>query len=62
MSNLSDVRFFVDGSRCALPEKMDVSGMAAGDLLQPIIEIQKDGGDVTHSIEIDYISVLWDRS
>ena len=62
MRDLSDVRFFVDGSQCVLPEKMDVSGMAAGDLLQPFIEIQKDNDTVTHSIDIDYISVLWDRS
>tara|TARA_R100001086_G_C11832435_1_gene256938 strand:+ start:974 stop:1744 length:771 start_codon:yes stop_codon:yes gene_type:complete len=62
MRDLSDVRFFVDGDRCALPEKMDVSGLAAGNLLQPFIEIQKDTGAVAHAIDIDYISVLWDRS
>jgi len=62
MSDLSDVKFYVDGDGCALPEKMDVSGMAAGDLLQPYIEMQKDGGAVEHSVDVDYISVLWDRS
>tara|TARA_R100000005_G_C4969273_1_gene182843 strand:+ start:70 stop:819 length:750 start_codon:yes stop_codon:yes gene_type:complete len=62
MSDLADVKYFVDGSQCVLPEKIDVSQMAAGDLLQPYIEIQKDAGTVEHSIDVDYISVLWDRS
>ena len=62
MRDLEDVKFYVDGTQCVLPEKMDVSEMAAGDLLQPYIEIQKDAGTVEHSIDVDYISVLWDRS
>ena len=62
MSDLTDVKFFVDGTKCALPEAMDVSGMAAGDLLQPYIAMQKDAGAVTHSVDIDYISVVWERS
>jgi hypothetical protein len=62
MSDLTDVRFFVDGNRCAIPEKIDVSAMVAGDLLQPYIEMQKDSGTVTHSVDTDYISVLWDRT
>jgi len=61
-SDLSDVKFYVDGALAALPEKIDVSGMVAGDLLQPIIEMQKDAGTVTHSVDIDYISVVWERS
>mgnify|MGYP003627687080 CR=1 FL=1 len=61
-SDLSDVKFYVDGTQCVLPEKMDVSGMVVGDLLQPYIAMQKDSGTVEHSVDIDYISVLWDRS
>lgn len=64
MSDLSDVKYFIDDQRVALAnnEVIDVSGMAAGDLLQPYIEMQKDSGTVTHIVDIDYISVLWDRS
>ena len=62
MSDTSNVRFFVDGTECVLPEAIDVSGMVAGDLLQPIIELQKDAGTVQHSVDVDYISVLWERS
>ena len=61
-SDLSDVRFYIDGVQCVLPEKIDVDQMAAGDLLQPYIEIQKDTGAEVHEVHIDYISVLWDRS
>tara|TARA_R100001163_G_C5066314_1_gene204706 strand:- start:35 stop:787 length:753 start_codon:yes stop_codon:yes gene_type:complete len=61
-SDLSDVKFYVDGTQCVLPEKIDVDQMAAGDVLQPYIEMQKDAGTVTHSVDIDYISVLWDRT
>ena len=64
LSDLSDVKYFIDDQRVALAnnEVIDVSGMAAGDLLQPYIEMQKDSGTVTHIVDIDYISVLWDRS
>ena len=62
MSDLTDVKYYVDGVLQSLPEKIDVSRMEAGDLLQPYIEMQKDAGNVEHSIDIDYISVLWQRS
>ena len=64
MSDLTNVKFYIDGAIVSLTsnEKIDVSNMVAGDLLQPYIEMQKDAGSVTHSVDIDYISVLWDRS
>ena len=64
MSDLTNVLFYVDDT-CVngdLPEAIDVSGMVVGDLLQPYIEMQKDAGTVTHSVDIDYISVVWERS
>ena len=62
MADLSDVKFYVDGTLQTLPETMDVSGMDAAALLQPYIEMQKDAGTVTHRVDIDYIDVRWDRS
>lgn len=62
MTDLTDVKFSIDGNRCALPEAIDVSAMAAGDYLQPYIEIQKDAGAEVHEVHIDYISVLSDRT
>jgi len=64
MSDTSDVKFYIDGQVVDLTshEKIDVSNAVAGDLLQPYIEMQKDSGTVTHIVDIDYISVLWDRS
>ena len=62
MSDLTDVKYYIDGTQCVLPEKIDVSAMAATDYLQPYIEIQKDTGAEVHEVHIDYISVLWDRT
>ena len=46
---------------CLVGEKIDVSNAVAGDLLQPYLAMQKDTDSVTHIMDIDYISVLWDR-
>lgn len=63
MSDLTNVLFYIDGAlvKLASGEKIDVSGMAGSDLLQPFIEIQKDAGTVEHQVDVDYISVLWGR-
>ena len=60
MSDLSDVRFYIDDVDVT-PTTMDVSGMVAGDLLQPIIELQKSTGTTEPQVDIDYISVVWER-
>ena len=61
MSDLSDVKFYIDDVDVT-PTTMNVSGMAAGDLLQPIIELQKASGNTIPRVDIDYISVVWERS
>lgn len=65
MRKFDDVKFFVDGERCATPNTVANNKMSIGNgntqLYQPFIEIQKDGGTEQHSIDIDYVSVLWDR-
>jgi len=63
MSDLTNVLFYIDGAlvKLASGEKIDVSDMAGSDLLQPLIEIQKDAGTVEHQVDVDYISVLWGR-
>ena len=66
VSDIRDIKFFVDGDRCATPHAATNNKMTAAQIvtttLQPFIEIQKDGGTVEHSIDVDYISVLWDRT
>jgi hypothetical protein len=62
MSDLTDVKFFIDGERQLRSTTFDVSAMAASDYLQPIVEIQKASGTTVPQVDIDYISVLWERS
>lgn len=57
----ADVRFLVDGVDVT-PETMNTSAAVTGDVLQPYIEIQKDGGTETHQLDIDYVEVSWLRS
>lgn len=59
MSDLDDIKFYVDGVRCG-------GGTAAGAFtnsmkLQPYIEMQKDGGADTDAVTIEYVMVEWDR-
>ena len=60
-SDTSDIQFYLDDVNVT-PETMTLAGASAGTLLQPYIEFQKDSGTTTHAIDIDYISVLWNRT
>lgn len=58
-NGLSDVRFYIDGERVAAGTTFDMSAVAAGQNVQPIIQIQKASGTGVASvtvalIEIDY--------
>lgn len=61
MSDLSDIRFYVDGKLAQLTSKLSASAMTASNLLQPYIEIQKDAGTETEDVVIDYVAVEFDR-
>ena len=61
MSDTSAVRFMVDGVP-STGGPVDVSAMAATDLLQPFFEIQRDAGTEVDAVFIDYVRVEWDRA
>jgi hypothetical protein len=49
---LSDLRFFVDGARVAASSSFDMSSVAAGQNVQPYIQIQKASGTGTPAVSI----------
>ena len=49
---LSDVRFFVDGERVAAGTTFDMSDVASGQNVQPIVQLSKASGTGTPSITI----------
>jgi hypothetical protein len=51
-NGLGDVRFFIDGDRVASGTKFDMSGVAAAQNVQPIVQIQKTGGTGVPAIRI----------
>ena len=59
MTNLDAVKYYCDGD---LVGSIDCSAMTSSDLLQPYVEIQKDGGADVHALTMDYIHVEWNRS
>ena len=61
MSDLEDVKFFIDGERKLRSTTFSVKDMASTDYLQPIVEVQKSSGTSVPQVEIDYISVVWER-
>ena len=56
-NGLKDVRFFIDGERVAAGTTFDMSASAAGQNVQPIIQIQKASGTGTPSVTIAGIEV-----
>ena len=51
-SDLSSIKFYVDGVLAATTSAPLLSGVA-----QPYIEIQKDAGTVVHQVDVDFIEV-----
>lgn len=49
---LGDVRFFVDGARVAAGTTFDMSAVAAGQNVQPYIQLQKSGGTGVGSLTV----------
>lgn len=62
MSDLSDIRFYVDGKPSKFATALSASAMTASNLLQPYIEIQKDAGTEVETVTIDYVLVDVDRT
>lgn len=58
-SDLSAVRFSVDGVHAAV---LDMSDVTANTLVQPIIAIQRDAGTEQEVVTIDYVRVTAERS
>ena len=63
MSSLSNVRFFVDGKLANNGTTFDMSGIAAGDLVEPYILFKRsaDGTERAHTMDIDYVHCSWKR-
>lgn len=59
-SNTSAVKFYVDGVQTSTT--VNVAALAAANVLQPFIEIQRDAGTEAESVVIDYVRVDWNRS
>lgn len=65
MTDLSNVRFFVDGVDANNGNKFDMSSIAAADLLEPYILFARTnagGTERAHRMDIDYIKCTWKRS
>lgn len=56
---LADVRFFIDGERVAAATKFDMSAVAAGQNVQPIIQVQKASGTGVPAITIASVEALY---
>jgi hypothetical protein len=66
MTDLSNVLFFVDGVNANNGKTFDISVMAAGDYLEPWIQMARTNTaaspDLAHTMDIDYVNVTWQRS
>ena len=65
MTDLSNVRFYVDGENANNGLTFDMSGIAATDYLEPIILFSRTstgGTERAHSMDIDYVNINWKRS
>lgn len=62
MTSLSDIKFYVDGKLSTYSTAIAASALAASNLLQPYIEIQRDAGTETEDVIVDYILVDYDRT
>lgn len=57
-NGLSDIRFFIDGERVAAGETFSLSGITAGQNVQPLVQLQKASGTGTPSITIAQITTV----
>lgn len=55
LTELDDVKFFVNGSRVLGSTTFDVSGLAATDYLQPYVQAYKASGAGVGTLEVDYV-------
>ena len=65
MTDTSNVKFFVDGVKANNGKQINISNMAATDLLEPYLLFARtsDGGtERAHSMDIDYVKCTWKRS
>lgn len=58
-NGISDIRFFVDGERVASGTTFSMSGITAGQNVQPIIQIQKASGTGVPSISVAAICIQY---
>lgn len=56
---LADVRFFIDGERVAAATTFDMSALAAGLNVQPIVQLQKASGTGAPSITIAAVNIVY---
>lgn len=56
---LSDVRFFVDGSRVASGTTFDMSAVTSGTNVQPIVQLQKASGTGTPAVQLAQFGVTY---
>ena len=65
MTDLTNVRFFVDGVDANNGNKFDMSAIGATDYLEPFVLFSRTdtgGTERAHSMDIDYIKCTWKRS
>ena len=65
MTDISNVKFYVDGVSANNGNTFDMSAIAATDYLEPYILFARtsDGGtERAHSLDIDYVKCTWKRS
>jgi hypothetical protein len=65
MTDLTNVRFFVDGVDANNGNTFDMSGIGATDYLEPFVLFSRTdtgGTERAHSMDIDYIKCTWKRS
>lgn len=56
---IADVRFFIDGERVASATTFDMSALAAGLNVQPIVQLQKASGTGVPSITIAAVNIVY---
>ena len=65
MTDLSNVRFFVDGAEANNGNTFNMSDIEAADLLEPYILFSRtsaSGTERAHRLDVDYIKCIWKRS
>ena len=64
MTDISNVKFYVDGVSANNGNTFDMSAISATDYLEPFILFARtaDGTNRAHSLDIDYVKCTWKRS